>query len=249
MRESPPDGMKSPSMKPFYITTAIDYTNAPPHIGHAYEKVLADVMARFQRLNGREVYFLTGVDQHGQKVQKSAEKAGQSPAEFVEGGLEVVDDEVEEGVGEAVGPTDEDARGAENAFAAGLDGLEGAAVVGDEEVLPQDEIELGGGEFLGAGVVDGVGDDVDVVLVLLVLGERGVLDAVLDGERVDGEEVLVAVDARSFAAQVARLYGDAALWRRLSQRGQAVARSRYSRQAVRGSLEAMVAEFARPCVP
>lgn len=70
-------------MKPYYITTAIDYTNAPPHIGHAYEKVLADVMARFQRLNGREVYFLTGVDQHGQKVQRSAEKAGLSPQEFV----------------------------------------------------------------------------------------------------------------------------------------------------------------------
>ncbi len=72
-------------MKPYYITTAIDYTNAPPHIGHAYEKVLADAMARFQRLNGREVYFLTGVDQHGQKVQKSAEKAGQTPQDFVDG--------------------------------------------------------------------------------------------------------------------------------------------------------------------
>ena len=72
-------------MKPYYITTAIDYTNAAPHIGHAYEKVLADVMARFQRLSGREVYFLTGVDQHGQKVQKSAEKAGVTPKEFVDG--------------------------------------------------------------------------------------------------------------------------------------------------------------------
>jgi methionyl-tRNA synthetase len=72
-------------VKPYYITTAIDYTNAAPHIGHAYEKVLADVMARFQRLNGREVFFLTGVDQHGQKVQKSAEKAGLSPKEFVDG--------------------------------------------------------------------------------------------------------------------------------------------------------------------
>ncbi len=71
-------------MKPYYITTAIDYTNAAPHIGHAYEKVLADVMARFQRLTGREVYFLTGADQHGQKVQKSAESAGLSPAQFVE---------------------------------------------------------------------------------------------------------------------------------------------------------------------
>lgn len=72
-------------MKPYYITTAIDYTNAAPHIGHAYEKVLADVMARFQRLSGREVYFLTGVDQHGQKVQKSAEKVGLSPQAFVDG--------------------------------------------------------------------------------------------------------------------------------------------------------------------
>jgi methionyl-tRNA synthetase len=71
--------------KPYYITTAIDYTNAAPHIGHAYEKVLADVMARFQRLSGREVYFLTGVDQHGQKVQKSAEKEGLGPQEFVDG--------------------------------------------------------------------------------------------------------------------------------------------------------------------
>jgi glycosyltransferase involved in cell wall biosynthesis len=66
---------------------------------------------------------------------------------------------------------------------------------------------------------------------------------------VDGEEVLVAADARSFVAQVARLYGDAALWQGLSQRGQAVARSRFSRQAVRGSLEAMVAQFARSPVP
>jgi methionyl-tRNA synthetase len=79
-------GMESAtlSMKPYYITTAIDYTNGRPHIGHAYEKVLADVMARYQRRSGREVYFLTGVDQHGQKVQKSAEKAGISPQQFVD---------------------------------------------------------------------------------------------------------------------------------------------------------------------
>ena len=67
----------------FYITTAIDYTNSPPHIGHAYEKILADVLARYHRLKGDEVFFLTGVDQHGQKVQQSAEKAGVSPEEFV----------------------------------------------------------------------------------------------------------------------------------------------------------------------
>ena len=70
------------SAKTFFITTAIDYTNAPPHIGHAYEKVLADVLSRWHRERGRPVFFLTGVDQHGQKVQQSAEKAGMSPAEF-----------------------------------------------------------------------------------------------------------------------------------------------------------------------
>jgi len=69
--------------KTFSITTAIDYTNSPPHIGHAYEKVLADVIARYHRLKGEKVFFLTGVDQHGQKVQQSAAKAGVPPAEFV----------------------------------------------------------------------------------------------------------------------------------------------------------------------
>jgi len=68
--------------KTFYITTAIDYTNAAPHIGHAYEKILADVLARYHRLKGETVYFLTGVDQHGQKVQQAAEKAGVPPAEY-----------------------------------------------------------------------------------------------------------------------------------------------------------------------
>ena len=70
--------------KTFYITTAIDYTNAAPHIGHAYEKVLADVIARYHRLKGDDVFFLTGVDQHGQKVQQSAEKAGVPPQQFVD---------------------------------------------------------------------------------------------------------------------------------------------------------------------
>lgn len=69
----------------FFLTTAIDYTNGSPHIGHAYEKVLADVLARYRRLRGDEVYFLTGVDQHGQKVQQTAEKAGVAPQEFVDG--------------------------------------------------------------------------------------------------------------------------------------------------------------------
>ncbi len=68
----------------FFLTTAIDYTNGAPHIGHAYEKVLADVIARYHRLKGEKVFFLTGVDQHGQKVQQSAQKEGVSPQEFSE---------------------------------------------------------------------------------------------------------------------------------------------------------------------
>ena len=71
--------------KEFFITTAIDYTNSAPHIGHAYEKILADVIARYHRLKGEKVFFLTGVDQHGQKVQQSAAKAGIPPGEFVKG--------------------------------------------------------------------------------------------------------------------------------------------------------------------
>jgi methionyl-tRNA synthetase len=71
--------------KTFFITTAIDYTNSPPHVGHAYEKVLADVIARYHRLKGEKVFFLTGVDQHGQKVAQSAAKIGRPPSDFVKG--------------------------------------------------------------------------------------------------------------------------------------------------------------------
>lgn len=67
----------------FFITTAIDYTNGAPHIGHAYEKVLTDSIARHRRLRGEPVFFMTGVDQHGQKVQQSAAKQGVEPAAFV----------------------------------------------------------------------------------------------------------------------------------------------------------------------
>ncbi len=63
-------------MPKFFITTAIDYPNGAPHIGHAYEKVLADVIARYRRLRGDEVFFLTGVDQHGQKMQQTADQEG-----------------------------------------------------------------------------------------------------------------------------------------------------------------------------
>ena len=59
-----------------FITTAIDYPNGKPHIGHAYEKIIADVLTRYERLKGEEAYYLTGVDQHGQKMVKTAEAEG-----------------------------------------------------------------------------------------------------------------------------------------------------------------------------
>ncbi|MSU23043.1 MAG: methionine--tRNA ligase [Opitutus sp.] len=71
-------------MKSFYITTAIDYVNGSPHIGHAYEKVLTDVIARFRRQLGDQVHFLTGTDEHGQKVQASAKQRGIEPQQFVD---------------------------------------------------------------------------------------------------------------------------------------------------------------------
>jgi len=69
-------------MKKFYVTTAIDYVNAAPHIGHAYEKIAADVIARYYRMRAYDVRFLTGTDEHGIKVEKSAQAAGKSPIEF-----------------------------------------------------------------------------------------------------------------------------------------------------------------------
>jgi methionyl-tRNA synthetase len=71
-------------MNSFYITTAIDYPNSVPHLGHAYEKVCADVLARWNRSLGKKVFFLTGVDEHGQKIQKAAKKAGMNPKKFVD---------------------------------------------------------------------------------------------------------------------------------------------------------------------
>ncbi len=71
-------------MKSFYITTAIDYVNGSPHLGHAYEKVLTDVIARFRRQLGDRVHFLTGTDEHGQKVQASARKQGIEPQAYVD---------------------------------------------------------------------------------------------------------------------------------------------------------------------
>ena len=71
--------------KAFYITTPIYYVNAAPHLGHAYTTIVADVLNRFQLLAGRETYFLTGTDEHGDKIVAAAEKAGQGPKEYVDG--------------------------------------------------------------------------------------------------------------------------------------------------------------------
>lgn len=70
--------------KPYYISTAIAYTSAKPHIGNTYEIVLADAIARYKRMTGYDVYFQTGTDEHGQKIQQKAEAAGITPQEHVD---------------------------------------------------------------------------------------------------------------------------------------------------------------------
>ena len=72
------------STKSYYVTTPIYYPNAAPHVGTAYTTIVADVLARYERLKGNEVNFLTGVDEHGQKIQEAAEKNGFTPIEWVD---------------------------------------------------------------------------------------------------------------------------------------------------------------------
>lgn len=69
--------------KTFYITTAIDYVNSKPHAGHLYEKIIADALARWHRQIGEDVFFLTGTDEHGTKIARTAEANGKEPQEFV----------------------------------------------------------------------------------------------------------------------------------------------------------------------
>ena len=71
-------------MSKFYVTTPLYYVNDTPHIGHAYTTILADVLARYHRIMGDEVYFLTGTDEHGQKVQEAAEKRNVEPTAHVD---------------------------------------------------------------------------------------------------------------------------------------------------------------------
>ncbi|HEX8216292.1 MAG TPA: methionine--tRNA ligase [Allosphingosinicella sp.] len=70
--------------EPFYITTAINYPNGRPHVGHAYEAIATDAIARFQRLSGRDVFFLTGTDEHGLKMAQAAREKGVTPAELAD---------------------------------------------------------------------------------------------------------------------------------------------------------------------
>src|SRR5271170_6385106 len=76
--------MSGTSTQSFFVTTPIYYVNDQPHIGHAYTTLAADVTARFHRLAGRKVFFLTGTDEHGQKVAQSAAAAGITPQEFAD---------------------------------------------------------------------------------------------------------------------------------------------------------------------
>ena len=68
----------------YYITTAIAYTSGKPHIGNTYEAVLADAIARYKRQQGYDVFFQTGTDEHGQKIELKAEEAGVTSKEFVD---------------------------------------------------------------------------------------------------------------------------------------------------------------------
>ncbi|MBO7150736.1 MAG: class I tRNA ligase family protein, partial [Clostridia bacterium] len=69
----------------FYLTTAIMYASRKPHFGNTYEVILADAVARYQRQMGKEVYFLTGTDEHGQKIEQAASEANMTPKSYVDG--------------------------------------------------------------------------------------------------------------------------------------------------------------------
>ena len=95
----------------YYMTTAIAYTSGKPHIGNTYEIILADAIARYKRAEGYDVYFQTGTDEHGQKIQEKAEAAGISPKEYVDqisGEVKKIWDLVNSSYDNFVRTTDED---------------------------------------------------------------------------------------------------------------------------------------------
>src|SRR6187402_2542396 len=84
MMISSPNLQRVPDVPRFFLTTAIDYANGDPHIGHALEKIGADVIARYRRLRGDDVHLLIGMDEHGQKVQQTAAAQGVPPQAFAD---------------------------------------------------------------------------------------------------------------------------------------------------------------------
>ena len=80
------------SKKPYFITTAIAYTSGKPHIGNTYEIVLTDAIARYKRQQGYDVFFQTGTDEHGQKIEEKAKEAGITPKQFVDNVAKIVKD-------------------------------------------------------------------------------------------------------------------------------------------------------------
>ncbi|MGT2460953.1 methionine--tRNA ligase [Sinomonas atrocyanea] len=141
------------SKTPFYITTAITYPNGAPHIGHAYEYISADAMARFKRLDGFDVFFLTGTDEHGLKIAQTAEREGLTPQEFVDRQAEVyreVHELLATSYDRLIRTTDPDHYGAAQSIwkrmaDAGdiyLDKYEGWYSVRDEAFYTEDETEV-----------------------------------------------------------------------------------------------------------
>ena len=97
--------------KPYYITTAIAYTSGKPHIGNTYEAILADAIARFKRKQGYDVFFQTGTDEHGQKIEEKAKAAGVTPQAFVDkiaGDIQSIWDEVNTSYDKFIRTTDKD---------------------------------------------------------------------------------------------------------------------------------------------
>jgi len=140
--------------EPFYITTPIYYVNDNPHIGHAYTTLACDVMARFMRLDGHKVMFLTGTDEHGQKVEKAAKEAGVDPQEFcdrISGNFRTLAENMNFSIDDFIRTTEERHvlsvqalwRKLEEAGEIYLDAYEGWYAVRDEAFYAEDELTDG----------------------------------------------------------------------------------------------------------
>jgi len=150
-------------METFYVTTPIYYVNGSPHIGHAYTTIVADVLARYHRMRGDEVFFMTGTDEHGLKVQREAEKAGKTPKQLADENSQKFRDvfeRLELTHDRFIRTTDEDhVRVATRIFQAMkergdiyLDTYEGWYAAADEAFYAEDEIEDGKAIASGAPV-------------------------------------------------------------------------------------------------